>query len=65
MVLFTMSYNKIMLYIIPTLLAGYIASAHRMVIENRPVDAGIIQRSRQPTSMRIKYRYRTSAHHLP
>ena len=33
-----MSYNNIVLYIIPTLYEGYIASVHRMVMGNRPVD---------------------------
>ena len=63
-VLLTMSYNNIMLNIIPTLYAGYIVSAHIMVMENRPVDAGSIQGSHRPISfMRIKYR--TRANDLP
>ena len=35
-----MSYNNIVLNIIPTLCEGYIVSVHRMVVENRPVDPG-------------------------
>ena len=48
-VLLTMSYNNIMLNIIPTLYAGYIVSVHGMVMENRPVDPGSIQGSHRPT----------------
>ena len=33
-----MSYINIVLNVIPTLYEGYIASVHRMVMENRPVD---------------------------
>ena len=35
-VMLNMSYNDIMLNIIPTLYAGYIVSVLRMVMENRP-----------------------------
>ena len=57
LVLFTMSYNNIVLNIIPTLFEGYIVSVHRMVMENRPVDPGSIQGSHRPISfMRIKHR---------
>ena len=38
----TMSYNNIVLNIIPTLYEGYIVSVHRLVVENRPVDPGSI-----------------------
>ena len=38
-----MSYNNIVLNIIPALYEGYIVSVHRMVMENRPVDPGSIQ----------------------
>ena len=35
---------------------GYIVSVHRMVMENRPVDPGIIQGSHRPISfIRIKH----------
>ena len=55
-VLFTMSYNNIVLNIISTLYEGYIVSAHGMVIEDRPVDPGSIQGSHRPISfMRIKH----------
>ena len=47
-IMLTMSYNKIVLNIIPTLYAGYIVSVHRMVTENRPVDPGSIQGSHRP-----------------
>ena len=58
-VLFTMSYNKIVLNIIPTLYEGSIASVHRMAMENRPVDPGSIQGSHRPISfIRIKHRTR-------
>ena len=50
-VLFTMSYINIMLDIIPTLCEGYIVSVHRMVMENRAVDPGSIQRSHRPISI--------------
>ena len=57
-VLLTMSYNNIVLNIIPTLYEGYIVSVHRTVMENRPVDPGSIQRSHRPISFVIKYRAR-------
>ena len=51
-----MSYNDIMLNMIPTLYEGYIVSVHKMVMENRPVDPGNIQGSHRPISfMRIKH----------
>ena len=60
-VLLTMSYNNIVLNVIPTLYEGYIVSVHRMVIENRPVDPGSIQGRHRPISfMRIKYRTRAN-----
>ena len=60
-VLLTMSYNNIVLNIIPTLYAGYIVSVNRMIMENRPVDPGSIQGSHRPISfMRIKYRTRAN-----
>ena len=61
-VLFTMSYNNIIvLTIIPTLYEGYIVSVHRMVMENRLVDLGSIQGSHRPISfIRIKYRTRAN-----
>ena len=49
-----------MLNISPTVYAGYIASVHRMVTENRPVDPGSIQGSHRPISFMIKYRTRAS-----
>ena len=50
-----------MLNIIPTLYEGYIASVHRMVMENRPGDPGSIQGSHRPISfMRIKHRTRAN-----
>ena len=43
-----------MLNVIPTLYEGYVVSAHRMVMKNRPLDPGSIQGSHRPTSfMRI------------
>ena len=48
-VLLTMSYNKIVLNIIPTLYAGCMVSVQTMVKENRPVDHGSIQESESPT----------------
>ena len=58
-VLLTMSYNNIVLNIIPTLYEGYIVSVHRMVMENRPVDPGSIQGSHRLISfIRIKHRTR-------
>ena len=55
-VLLTMSYNSIVLNIIPTLYEGSIVSVHRMVMENRPVDPGSIQGSHRPISfIRIKH----------
>ena len=57
-VLLTMSYNNIVLNIIPTLYEGYIVSVHRMVMENRPVDPGRIQGSHRPISFMIKRRTR-------
>ena len=55
-VLLTMSYNNIVLNVIPTLYEGYIVSVHRMVMENRPVDPGSFQGSHRPISfMRIKH----------
>ena len=58
-VLLTMSYNNIVLNIIPTLYEGYVVSAHRMVLENRPVDPDSIQVSHRPISFtRIKHRTR-------
>ena len=54
-VLLTMSYNNIVLNMIPTLYEGYIVSVHRMVVKNRPVDPGSIQGSHRPISfIRIK-----------
>ena len=60
-VLLTMSYNNIVLNIIPTLYRGYIASVHRMVMKNRPFDPGSIQGSHRPISfIRIKHRTRAN-----
>ena len=60
-VLLTMSYNNIVLNIIPTLYEGYIVSVHRMVTENRPVDRGSIQGSHRPISfLTIKHRTRAN-----
>ena len=57
-----MSYINIVLNIIPTwypLWGLYIVSAHRMVMENRPVDPGSIQGSHRPIFFtRIKHRTR-------
>ena len=56
-----MSYNNIVLNIIPTLYEGYIVSVHRMVMENRPVDPGSIQGSYRPINIyfiRIKHKTR-------
>ena len=54
-----MSYDNIVLNIVPTLYEGYIVSMHRMVMENRPVDPGSIQGSHRPISLtRIKNRTR-------
>ena len=45
--------------IISSFYEGYMASVHRMVIENRPVDPGSIQGSHRPISfIRIKHRTR-------
>ena len=44
-VLLTMSYNNIVLNVIPTFHGGYVVSVHRMVFENRLVDHGSIQGS--------------------
>ena len=64
-VLFTMSYINIVLNIIPTLYEGYIASVHRMVVENRPVDPGGIQGSHRPISFtKIKHTCRTRANDI-
>ena len=60
-VLFTMSYNNIVLNIIPTIYEGYIVSVHRMVLENRPVDPGSIQGSHRPTISFIWIKNRTRA----
>ena len=55
------SYINIVLNIIPTLYEGYIVSAHRMVMENRPVDPGSIQGSHRPISfIRLKHRTRAN-----
>ena len=60
-VLLTMSYNNIVLNIIPTLYEGYTAvSVHRMVMENRPVDPDIHGSHRPISFMRIKHRTRAS-----
>ena len=60
-VLLTMSYNNIVLNVIPTLYEGYIVSVHRMVMENRPVNPGSIQGSHRPISfIRIKHRTRAN-----
>ena len=50
-VLLTMSYNNIVLNIIPTLYEGYIVSVNRMVMENRPVDPGSIPGIHRPISL--------------
>ena len=63
-VLFAMSYIITVLNIIPTLYEGYLASVHRMVIENRPVDPGRIQGSHRPTSF-MRTKYTTRANDLP
>ena len=65
-VLLTMSYNTIMLNIIPTLQAGYtcITSVHTMVMKNRRVDPGSIQGSHRPISF-MGIKYRTRANDLP
>ena len=56
-VLLAISYNNIVLDIIATLNEGYIASVHRMVVQNRPVDPRGIQGSHRPISfIRIKHR---------
>ena len=60
-VLLPMSYNNIVLNIIPTIYESYIVSVHRMVMENRPVDPGSIQGSHRPISfIRIKHRTRAN-----
>ena len=59
-VLLTMSYNNIVLNIIPTLDEGYIVSVHRMDMENRPVDPGSMQGSYRPISF-IGVKHRTRA----
>ena len=60
-VLFTMSYDNIVLQIIPALYEGYIVSVHRMVMENRPVYPGSIQGSHLLTSfIRIKHKTRAN-----
>ena len=65
-VLFTMSYNNIALNIIPTLYEGYIVSVHGMVMENRPVYPGGIQRSHRPISfIRIKHKTRERIFFFP
>ena len=43
-----MSYNNIVLNIIPTLYEGSIVSVHRMIMGNRPVDPASIQGSHRP-----------------
>ena len=58
-----MSYNNIVLNIIPTLYEGCIVSVHRMVVENRPVDAGSIQGSHRPISF-IGINHRTRANDI-
>ena len=51
-----MSYNNIVLNIIPTLYEGSIVSVHRMVMENRPIDPASIQGSHRPIPfIRIKH----------
>ena len=60
-VLLTMSYNNIVLNIIPTLYEGYIVSVHITVMENRPVDPGSIQGSDRPTISFIRMKHRTRA----
>ena len=56
-----MSYNNVVLNIIPTLYEGYIVSVHRMVMEDhRPVDPGSIQASHRPISF-IRMKHRTRA----
>ena len=57
----TMSYNNIVLNIIPTLYEGYIV--YRMVTENRPVDPGSIQGSHRPISF-IRIKHKTRANNL-
>ena len=63
-VLLTISYNNIMLNIIPSLYAGYVVSVHRMAMENRPVGHGSIQGSHRPISF-MGMKYRTRANDLP
>ena len=55
-----MSYNNIVLNIIPTLYEGYIVSVHRIAMENRPVDPGSIQGSHRLVSF-IRTKHRTRA----
>ena len=56
-----LSYNNIVLNIIPTLYEGYIVSVHRMVVENHPVHPGSIQGShRSICFIRIKHRTRAN-----
>ena len=60
-VLLTMSYNNIVLNIMPTPYKGYIVSVHRMVMENGHVDPDSIQGSHRPiSSIRIKNRTRAN-----
>ena len=62
-VLLTISYNNIMLNIIPTFYAGYTVSVHRMgmKIVLLILDPANIQGSHRPISfMRIKYRTRAN-----
>ena len=60
-VLLTMSYNYIVLSVIPTLYEGHIVSVHRMVMENRPVDPGSIKGNHRPISfIRIKHKTRAN-----
>ena len=63
-VMLTMSCHNILINIIPTLYAGYIVSAHIIVVEKRPVDPGSIQGSHPPISF-VRIKYRTRANDLP
>ena len=46
-----MPYNNVVLNIVPTLYAGYIASVHRMVVENRQIVLLTLAASRGVTDL--------------
>ena len=57
-------YVSIVINIIPTLYEGYVASVHRMVMENRPVDPGSIQGSHLVPISFIRIKHRTRANDI-